>query len=76
MTKLEIEDATSTFLYFGYTCIMVYLFFVLTGKIFLRSLNMSLTIYSFLNDKLYNCIKQDRLVSLPVSGSCGKSTVS
>ncbi|CAD1477648.1 unnamed protein product, partial [Heterotrigona itama] len=30
MTKLEIEDATSTFLYFGYTCIMVYLFFVLT----------------------------------------------
>ncbi|XP_076477128.1 transmembrane 9 superfamily protein member 2 isoform X2 [Bombus vancouverensis nearcticus] len=31
MTKLEIEDATSTFLYFGYTCIMVYLFFVLTG---------------------------------------------
>ncbi|KAF3427407.1 hypothetical protein E2986_08362 [Frieseomelitta varia] len=40
MTKLEIEDATSTFLYFGYTCIM------------------------------------DRLVSLPVSGSCGRSTVS
>ncbi|XP_048261250.1 transmembrane 9 superfamily member 2 isoform X2 [Bombus terrestris] len=33
MTKLEIEDATSTFLYFGYTCIMVYLFFVLTGSI-------------------------------------------
>ncbi|CAK9821413.1 Transmembrane 9 superfamily member 2 [Anthophora retusa] len=33
MTKLSIEDATSTFLYFGYTCIMVYLFFLLTGSI-------------------------------------------
>ncbi|KZC04064.1 PREDICTED: transmembrane 9 superfamily member 2 [Dufourea novaeangliae] len=33
MTKLDIEDATSTFLYFGYTCIMVYLFFLLTGSI-------------------------------------------
>ena len=33
MTKLDIEGATSTFLYFGYTCIMVYLFFVLTGSI-------------------------------------------
>ncbi|XP_034184596.1 transmembrane 9 superfamily protein member 2 isoform X1 [Osmia lignaria lignaria] len=33
MTKLYIEDATSTFLYFGYTCIMVYLFFLLTGSI-------------------------------------------
>ncbi|XP_076630033.1 transmembrane 9 superfamily protein member 2 isoform X2 [Colletes latitarsis] len=33
MTKLDIEDATSTFLYFGYTFIMVYLFFLLTGSI-------------------------------------------
>ncbi|XP_078041739.1 transmembrane 9 superfamily protein member 2 [Augochlora pura] len=33
MTKLDIEDATSTFLYFGYTCIMVFLFFLLTGSI-------------------------------------------
>ncbi|XP_014233286.1 transmembrane 9 superfamily member 2 isoform X1 [Trichogramma pretiosum] len=32
-TKLNIEDATSTFLYFGYTMIMVYLFFLLTGSI-------------------------------------------
>jgi transmembrane 9 superfamily protein 2/4 len=32
ITKLEIEGATSTFLYFGYTLIMVYLFFLLTGK--------------------------------------------
>ncbi|XP_001606496.2 transmembrane 9 superfamily member 2 isoform X2 [Nasonia vitripennis] len=33
VTKLNIEDATSTFLYFGYTMIMVYLFFLLTGSI-------------------------------------------
>ncbi|KAK2582521.1 hypothetical protein KPH14_004818 [Odynerus spinipes] len=33
ITKLDIEDATSTFLYFGYTLIMVYLFFLLTGSI-------------------------------------------
>lgn len=33
VTKLNIEDATSTFLYFGYTLIMVFLFFLLTGSI-------------------------------------------
>lgn len=33
MTKLNIEDAASTFLYFGYTIIMVFLFFLLTGTI-------------------------------------------
>lgn len=33
VTKLNIEDAASTFLYFGYTLIMVYLFFLLTGTI-------------------------------------------
>lgn len=33
MTKLHIEDAASTFLYFGYTLIMVFLFFLLTGKL-------------------------------------------
>jgi len=32
VTKLDIEGATSTFLYFGYTFIMVYLFFLLTGE--------------------------------------------
>ncbi|XP_014485207.1 PREDICTED: transmembrane 9 superfamily member 2 isoform X1 [Dinoponera quadriceps] len=32
-TKLDIVGATSTFLYFGYTFIMVYLFFLLTGSI-------------------------------------------
>ncbi|XP_012262540.1 transmembrane 9 superfamily member 2 isoform X2 [Athalia rosae] len=32
-TKLNIEDMTSTFLYFGYTLIMVFLFFLLTGSI-------------------------------------------
>merc|ERR1711963_846757 len=32
MTKLEIEGAASTFLYFGYTTIMVFTFFLLTGN--------------------------------------------
>lgn len=33
ITKLNIEDTASTFLYFGYTLIMVFLFFLLTGTI-------------------------------------------
>jgi hypothetical protein len=33
VTKLEIEGAASTFLYFGYTSIMVFTFFLLTGII-------------------------------------------
>uniref|UniRef100_A0A0K8SHL3 Transmembrane 9 superfamily member n=1 Tax=Lygus hesperus TaxID=30085 RepID=A0A0K8SHL3_LYGHE len=33
VTKLNIEDVASTFLYFGYTLIMVFLFFLLTGTI-------------------------------------------
>lgn len=33
MTKLDIEGAASTFLYFGYTSVMVFLFFLLTGSI-------------------------------------------
>ncbi|XP_023298241.2 transmembrane 9 superfamily member 2 [Lucilia cuprina] len=33
VTKLSIKDAASTFLYFGYTSIMVFLFFLLTGSI-------------------------------------------
>lgn len=32
VTKLEIEGAASTFLYFGYTSIMVFTFFLLTGN--------------------------------------------
>ncbi|XP_054741394.1 transmembrane 9 superfamily member 2 [Anastrepha obliqua] len=32
-TKLSIKDGASVFLYFGYTCIMVFLFFLLTGTI-------------------------------------------
>jgi len=32
-TKLDIEGAASTFLYFGYTSIMVFCFFLLTGSI-------------------------------------------
>ena len=34
MTKLDIEGSASTFLYFGFTSIMVFMFFLLTGKIF------------------------------------------
>ncbi|KAM8715628.1 hypothetical protein ACLKA7_002646 [Drosophila subpalustris] len=33
VTKLSIKDSASTFLYFGYTAIMVVLFFLLTGTI-------------------------------------------
>lgn len=33
-TKLNIEGVTSTLLYFGYTMIMVFLFFLLTGRNF------------------------------------------
>jgi len=33
LTKLEIEGAASTFLYLGYTSVMVFLFFLLTGTI-------------------------------------------
>lgn len=33
VTKLPIQDAASTFLYFGYTLIIVFLFFLLTGTI-------------------------------------------
>lgn len=32
-TKLSIEDTASTFLYFGYTLIIVFLFFLMTGSI-------------------------------------------
>ena len=31
MTKLDIEGSASTFLYFGFTSIMVFMFFLLTG---------------------------------------------
>ena len=31
-SKLNIEDAASTFLYFGYTLIVVFLFFLMTGE--------------------------------------------
>merc|ERR1712066_1106588 len=33
MTKLDIEGSASTFLYFGFTSIMVFMFFLLTGTI-------------------------------------------
>lgn len=35
-TRLNIEDLASTFLYFGYTLIMVFLFFLMTGKFILK----------------------------------------
>lgn len=35
VTKLNISGAASTLLYFGYTLIMVFLFFLLTGKLLL-----------------------------------------
>ena len=35
MTKLDIDGAASTFLYFGYTSIIVFTFFLLTGTIFI-----------------------------------------
>merc|ERR1712110_945601 len=34
ITKLDIEGAGSTFLYFGYTSVMVFCFFLLTGECF------------------------------------------
>jgi len=33
MTKLDIVGSASTFLYFGYTSVMVFCFFLLTGTI-------------------------------------------
>lgn len=44
VTKLEIADATSTFLYFGYTFIMVFLFFLLSGN------------FSFLTFYIIDCL--------------------
>jgi hypothetical protein len=40
VSKLDIEDFASTFLYFGYTFIMVFLFFVLTGAFPLSNQNV------------------------------------
>lgn len=35
-TKLEITGAASTFLFFGYTAMIVFIFFLVTGKSMLR----------------------------------------
>jgi len=47
VTKLTITGAISTILYFGYTCIMVFLFFLLTGTVgFFASFWFTRKIYS------------------------------
>jgi len=52
VSKLEIEGFTSTFLYFGYTIIMVFLFFLLTGTIGFFSCFWFVT-------KIYSVVKVD-----------------
>lgn len=49
VTKLNIEDAASTFLYFGYTLIMVYLFFLLTGNNCVHYLRVAILMYRCTN---------------------------
>lgn len=36
-TKLDIDDGVSTMLYFGYTGLMVFVFWILTGKELVKS---------------------------------------
>ena len=51
VTKLEIEGAASTFLYFGYTSIIVFLFFLLTGELpFLVFLHFAISNPSYSRD--------------------------
>lgn len=52
VSKLEIEGVASTFLYFGYTLIMVFLFFLLTGTIGFFSCFWFVT-------KIYSVVKVD-----------------
>ncbi|ELT97770.1 hypothetical protein CAPTEDRAFT_180051 [Capitella teleta] len=52
ISKLNIEDFASTFLYFGYTFIMVFLFFILTGSIGFFSCFWFVT-------KIYSVVKVD-----------------
>ena len=52
MTKLEIEDFIPTLLYFGYTGIMVFGFWLLTGSIGFYATY-------FFNRKIYAAVKQD-----------------
>ncbi|XP_036320502.1 transmembrane 9 superfamily member 2 [Rhagoletis pomonella] len=51
-TKLSIKDGASVFLYFGYTCIMVFLFFLLTGTI-------GFVACFFFVRKIYSVVKVD-----------------
>lgn len=79
MTKLDIEDATSTFLYFGYTLIMVYLFFLLTGKYSLVTYccDIITNMFKYFNNDndFTQMLPQVQLVSLLASGLCVRSTV-
>ncbi|KAL0124979.1 hypothetical protein PUN28_004253 [Cardiocondyla obscurior] len=66
VTKLDIEGATSTFLYFGYTFIMVYLFFLLTVstlifkiKQFLFSGSIGFFACFWFVRKIYSVVKVD-----------------
>lgn len=74
MTKLDIEDATSTFLYFGYTFIMVYLFFLLTGKFFLFSKKSYFMLDTLSHFSVFHA-KQVQSVSSPAFGLYGRFTV-
>ena len=65
-TKLDIEDSASTFLYFGYTSIMVICFFLLTG----------IQKQSKTNKCDKSLLFQERLGSLPAIGLSEKFTVS
>lgn len=65
VTKLEIQDATSTFLYFGYTFIMV---FYLLSHCSLRLHSSSFFFYRFSFSSCY----LEQSDSLPASGLSGK----
>ena len=68
MTKLDIDGAASTFLYFGYTSIIVFTFFLLTGKTFHFIAPQGITLKK-------SIFFQAPSVSLPVSGSSERFTV-
>lgn len=54
VSKLELEGGMSTFLYFGYMLIVVFLFFLLTGKL------TSLFFLQNRNEVLLHCAKISR----------------
>jgi len=58
-TRLNIEGVASTFLYFGYTFIMVFLFFLMTGKLTMLQNIKSFLFRAFVNSlvKIFPSIK-------------------